>query len=794
MNLKQEKLTKDEWNSIEIPVSAREKEIIKLITEGYNNVGIRKNQTLSLMNYLKIGRSSSHEIFAFTKYIQPKVKSMSLKYGFNVDLLETKKCKLKKADQIRFNNTDSNFVQEKDKLFEFVLLNLIDNLYKHKSKHSNRWLFYHYTLKNLIEYKIDGVNGVFITLVKKLSEDNDTSVNIAELVKMGETIIERNNYLMKYTDDVLYDHQKQLFTLCKITRPKMIQYIAPTGTGKTLSPLGLSEKHRVIFVCAARHVGLALAKAAISCHKKVAFAFGCNDAEDIRLHYFAAKDYTVNRRSGGIFRVDNTVGDKVEIMITDIKSYLPAMYYMLAFNDAANIILYWDEPTITLDYKEHEFHPIIQRNWKKNQIPNVILSSATLPHTHEMMPTISDFRSRFLGADVHTIMSHDCKKTIPLIEKNGFVAMPHYLTRDYEDIRRIVQRCSQNKTLLRYIDLGEAIRFVTHKSVQNAITDVCYSIDQNFRTIEDVTMYNIKNYYLDVLGHIEPNKWSGVIETIIVSRKPHQVSNIHIVTSDAQTLTDGPTIFLADDVEKVARFCIQESEIPEKVAQRIMKDINFNSVINSKVSTLKKTYEDGTREDEGKEKKLADGRVKPEMKRVLNTINDLNACLKSVELDPQYVPNSKEHLNRFGLHNKTNGIPFMCDISESIVEQIMMIDDVQDLWKMLLLMGVGVFSQHTSVRYAEVMKSLAQQQKLMIIIASSDYIYGTNYQFCHGYISKDLSHMSQEKCIQAMGRVGRNNLQQHYSLRFRDNNLISKLFHDEKGRPEVENMEKLFNS
>ena len=79
-----------------------------------------------------------------------------------------------------------------------------------------------------------------------------------------------------------------------------------------------------------------------------------------------------------------------------------------------------------------------------------------------------------------------------------------------------------------------------------------------------------------------------------------------------------------------------------------MKDINFNSVINSKVSTLKKTYEDGTREDEGKEKKLADGRVKPEMKRVLNTINDLNACLKSVELDPQYVPNSKEHLNRFG--------------------------------------------------------------------------------------------------------------------------------------------------
>ena len=42
------------------------------------------------------------------------------------------------------------------------------------------------------------------------------------------------------------------------------------------------------------------------------------------------------------------------------------MYYMLAFNDAENIILYWDEPTITLDYDDHEFHSIIKNNWKNN--------------------------------------------------------------------------------------------------------------------------------------------------------------------------------------------------------------------------------------------------------------------------------------------------------------------------------------------------------------------------------------------------------------------------------------------
>ena len=137
---------------------------------------------------------------------------------------------------------------------------------------------------------------------------------------------------------------------------------------------------------------------------------------------------------------------------------------------------------------------------------------------------------------------------------------------------------------------------------------------------------------------------------------------------------------------------------------------------------------------------------------------------------------------------------FTCDISEETVEQIMRIMDVEDYWKLLLLMGIGVFAEHKSVRYTEVMKKLAQEQKLFMIIASSDYIYGTNYQFCHGYIGKDLGDMTQEKCIQSMGRVGRNKLQQSYSVRFRDNALIHKLFHRDDNKPEVENMNRLFNT
>jgi hypothetical protein len=113
----------------------------------------------------------------------------------------------------------------------------------------------------------------------------------------------------------------------------------------------------------------------------------------------------------------------------------------------------------------------------------------------------------------------------------------------------------------------------------------------------------------------------------------------------------------------------------------------------------------------------------------------------------------------------------------------------------LLLLGIGVFTEHRSSDYTEIMKKLADQQKLYLIIADSDYIYGTNYQFCHGYLSKDLE-LTQEKIIQALGRIGRNNIQQEYSARFRDDVHIKTLFtrFESENKPEVINMNKLFNS
>ena len=108
------------------------------------------------------------------------------------------------------------------------------------------------------------------------------------------------------------------------------------------------------------------------------------------------------------------------------------------------------------------------------------------------------------------------------------------------------------------------------------------------------------------------------------------------------------------------------------------------------------------------------------------------------------------------------------------------------------MMGIGVFRLHDCIDYIEIMKKLAQEQKLFLIIASTDYIYGTNYQFCHGYLSKDLANLTQEKMIQAFGRIGRSNIQQDYSIRLRDNIFITKLFTKINNKKEIIKMNQLF--
>jgi hypothetical protein len=143
-------------------------------------------------------------------------------------------------------------------------------------------------------------------------------------------------------------------------------------------------------------------------------------------------------------------------------------------------------------------------------------------------------------------------------------------------------------------------------------------------------------------------------------------------------------------------------------------------------------------------------------------------------IDSVYIPNTTQHQNIWVHGDKVNNA-FVPNIDDESIRIIMALD-VTSQQKLLLLLGIGMFVNQPNIQYMEIMKKLASAQKLFLIIAASDYIYGTNYPFCHGFIGKDIANMTQQKTIQALGRIGRGNIQQNYTVRFRDDTIIRQLF------------------
>jgi hypothetical protein len=703
---------------------------------------------------------------------------------------------------------------------------------------------HYYTLKLMLQKSVIGINTHIIEFAKYMISLFSSDVHVIGFLRNAYRFIEQNEAVFKYADFQLYEHQKQLFTIAKRPGAKMVLYIAPTGTGKTLSPLGLSEKYKIIFVCAARHVGLALAKAAISMKKRIAFAFGCSNIDDIRLHYFAAKEAIRDKRSGRIRKVDNSIGDNVEIMICDIRSYLLAMRYMMAFHPLNQLLMYWDEPTISMDYEEHALHPIIHRNWSGNLIPNVVLSSATLPREDEIVDVIQDFKVKFNDKEpeVYSVISHDFKKSIPIVNQGGFIELPHYMFgANYDQVLECVEHCKIYKTLMRYFDLREILRFMALvtkplmndsdsdsdsddndatesktekvKSKQTddpdtddnrglILTSQRYLPENMFTDIGDITMTSIKEYYLILLENIRPKYWQRVYDTLTGVRKPKFASVVNLSTSDAHTLTDGPTIYLSENVDKVAAYMLQIAKIPTVVMDDIMETIDFNTRVLEEINKTEKLIKDLEGEskeatvggdDEKKTRKFtSDTRVNPETDRLHIKVEELKKSVKYTALHELFVPNRLEHLKRWTTRTAIS-TEFTSFVEDEIVGQIMLLN-VASHWKLLLLMGIGAITNATDQKYTDIMKTLAKHQKLYLIITATDYIYGTNYQFCHGYIGKDLEGMTQEKAIQSMGRIGRGAIQQDYTIRVRHDAIIHHIFTALRSadKPEVCAMNRLF--
>ena len=133
MDLTQQKLTKSEWEYLEIPVNKNEQRILNLIYNSFENVNLTENDALTLLLHMKISINEiSFHAYLYENYFKNTIDKINKKYSLNYEDKEykkitKKKLKLKSKDLIRIKNSSQKIETLKEK---FILLKHISTFLK----------------------------------------------------------------------------------------------------------------------------------------------------------------------------------------------------------------------------------------------------------------------------------------------------------------------------------------------------------------------------------------------------------------------------------------------------------------------------------------------------------------------------------------------------------------------------------------------------------------------------------------------------------------------------------------
>ena len=831
-HIKQTKLTKEEWEFTEKPCNNTDLNILKFINNCSKDINLINYKYCSLNQFLKINDKDEYIFYTLfyekiqffeNKYkniLKNNTKKIELK-----DLYNKKNIKINSATKIKLNNTVSKINNDyeifENSLKEKILSNkcnfkYINNIIDFRLFINISYVFYYIQNKNIYHQKYytylflkdyETYNRIFNINTNLVNWINNNilyfmNIELIDILKNYKNFVIKNIQIDEKIQ--LYDHQKELiryFNNKNNEDGSLIFYSAPTGTGKTMTPVALVNKYKIIFICAARHVGLTLANYMISMNKKVGFAFGCEQMEDIRLHNNAISEYIEIKKGKKIFKKPNHEnGEKVEIIICDIQSYYYAMLYMKSFHEKNDIILYWDEPTISLDYQSHELHDKIKYIMTQNQIPNIVLSSATLPDINEVSTFINSFKEKFMDKTINVkkISSDIFQNNISIYKTDGNVVIPHNLwLNDTDKLNKFLTFYNNNKYLHKYLDIDSCINFILDihellNSNYNKIINIEFNESNKFININN---QNITNIYLNILTNLNSNKLELLKDHFRLKNINYVKKSLMYLTShDSYTITNGPCLYLSNNYEKIIQVLYKTSKIPNEILSSLLNKLEHNNELLKIIDKNVKLMEDIMDKELEKENKMASEKLPPQARKIKQIIDNTREQLHNIEIDNKYIPNRKDHFNIFhsDLKYKDYNL-WTCNIDQSYIESILNIDDVEPIIKVMLIIGIGVFDEKINNKYINIMKELAKEQKLFIIIAPDDYIYGTNYQFSHGYLGKDVSNITQEKLIQSMGRIGRQSVNKDYSFRLRDDTLVDKIYFKSNENIEIQNMNNLFS-
>ena len=211
MDLSQQKLNKNEWNSVEISVNPNEKEVLQLIMKGFHNPDYQYLKNNTLFHYLKVSAKTDYmDKYLYGIYFEDLLNKYMQKfkikdYNYEEPVISNKLKKINTPDLIKIKGNDLKNMKVDD-ILEFEMITLISKIYKNYNVQNNRWIYYYYTLCNILLLNHSSLNlhiKDFSTYVKNSFQPK---VELSKIVFKCNDYIEKNEILTKYEPMKLYQH------------------------------------------------------------------------------------------------------------------------------------------------------------------------------------------------------------------------------------------------------------------------------------------------------------------------------------------------------------------------------------------------------------------------------------------------------------------------------------------------------------------------------------------------------------------------------------------------------------
>ncbi len=416
-------------------------------------------------------------------------------------------------------------------------------------------------------------------------------------------------------------------------------------------------------------------------------------------------------------------------------------------------LLYFDEPTILTDSIANETTLSYLSKILYWMPAHTVLSSATLPTVDEIINISSYYTQKHSNTNIREIISNKTLVGCFIKDFNSNIIVPHQVCNNVQELGILLEKIKNFPLIGKFytlpflINLNDFLRRISTPD-RNLAVDI-----DNIGTFDQESVLENILILLNNVLTLDENEFNQFKEIRIRDIQEDNIDQTLLLEDINDFDTVNPYKLLTTHAFKYIGCCLIATKDPEEYINKYFTEIIDDIKTFNNLNT---TEDYDNFHNEMKAYKQAEDRINDLFTSEIARDKELAKLVKPTLRFPKNIEvGSPEHMKEFARYvikydhtvRKMNINQEELNISEFMESEYV---------KILLQMGIGLFSKKLSQNYNNKVLELLSDRKLAYIIADESFCYGANYQISHVIVNDDLGdEHSINTILQLIGRTSR---------------------------------------